>query len=103
MTLRLVIFDVDGTLVDSQADILAAMGAAFALLFVTLATAVAGGLLARSRMQLFVFSPAMLGPATLAVMALIAAAMLPALTLPATLCLAGVAAVSLLDAWRHRD
>lgn len=28
--LRLVIFDVDGTLVDSQADILAAMGAAFA-------------------------------------------------------------------------
>ena len=27
---RLVIFDVDGTLVDSQADILAAMGAAFA-------------------------------------------------------------------------
>jgi phosphoglycolate phosphatase len=29
-TLRLVIFDVDGTLVDSQSDILAAMGAAFA-------------------------------------------------------------------------
>ncbi|MFP4327833.1 MAG: HAD-IA family hydrolase [Paracoccaceae bacterium] len=28
--LRLVVFDVDGTLVDSQADILAAMGAAFA-------------------------------------------------------------------------
>ena len=28
--LRLVIFDVDGTLVDSQADILAAMRAAFA-------------------------------------------------------------------------
>ncbi|MEM9637958.1 MAG: HAD family hydrolase, partial [Pseudomonadota bacterium] len=27
--LRLVIFDVDGTLVDSQGDILAAMGAAF--------------------------------------------------------------------------
>lgn len=31
MTLRLVVFDVDGTLVDSQADILSAMGAAFAL------------------------------------------------------------------------
>ncbi|MBS0125634.1 HAD-IA family hydrolase [Thetidibacter halocola] len=30
MTLRLVIFDVDGTLVDSQADILASMEAAFA-------------------------------------------------------------------------
>lgn len=30
MTLRLVIFDVDGTLVDSQADILAAMSQAFA-------------------------------------------------------------------------
>lgn len=30
MTLKLVIFDVDGTLVDSQADILASMGAAFA-------------------------------------------------------------------------
>lgn len=30
MTLRLVVFDVDGTLVDSQADILAAMSAAFA-------------------------------------------------------------------------
>lgn len=29
MTLKLVIFDVDGTLVDSQGDILAAMGAAF--------------------------------------------------------------------------
>jgi phosphoglycolate phosphatase len=29
MSLRLVVFDVDGTLVDSQADILAAMGAAF--------------------------------------------------------------------------
>lgn len=29
MSLRLVIFDVDGTLVDSQGDILAAMGAAF--------------------------------------------------------------------------
>ena len=30
MTLKLVIFDVDGTLVDSQADILASMEAAFA-------------------------------------------------------------------------
>lgn len=30
MTLRLVIFDVDGTLVDSQGDILGAMGAAYA-------------------------------------------------------------------------
>ncbi|MEC7668553.1 MAG: HAD family hydrolase, partial [Pseudomonadota bacterium] len=29
MDLRLVIFDVDGTLVDSQADILASMAAAF--------------------------------------------------------------------------